>query len=216
MKSSLAIVLFAIVGSAMCATIQQEVIISNSSQCVFNSEEHLLTCKNRTESIECTARLDLSSFSNDGNDEVIRLSERFNMFGIGAASGDVSTITVEQYLLFPRRLNETVYTNGSSANGVKWVIACSAEKFADNLAGIRVEDCKCFARLNKQFFEAAKLPHLAKIEGVKLEQPLIGEILIVDKHFVKRFFGFGGLGMLGMGLWGGWGLGMGLGMGLWG
>jgi hypothetical protein len=190
----------------------------NSSQCIYKPEERILSCRGPSDPIECNTVLDTTLIGD-------KPTTRFNIFGISLATeNDRSDAKIEQvrYWLHPRRLDNSSYLNHSCVadNGkvVDIVLGCG-DKFVD-VAGLRVADCKCFARFVKLFDVSTRQPHMVRLETeptVVQEIPLIGEVLVLDKHVSKRWlwgYGWGGLG-LGWG-WGGFGWPFWGGLGFWG
>jgi len=180
----------------------------NSTQCIFRPEDKTVSCRGPVETIECPAICDTSILGE-------KHSNKYSVFGVGMQSegarveGRVETI---RYWLYPRKLDNSSYLNHSvvADNGrvVDIVVGCG-ERFVD-VAGLRISDCRCYERLVRMFDEAARLPHMARLETeptIVQEIPLIGEVLVLDKHVQKRWlwgYGWGGLGGWG---WGGLGLG---------
>jgi hypothetical protein len=180
----------------------------NSSQCIFNTEDKMLSCKGPVEAVQCAAVCDTAILGDKEH-------RKFNIYGIGMVAERVEgKIESVRYWLMPRKMDNSSYLNHSviAENGkvVDIVVGCG-EKFVD-VAGLRVTDCRCYERLVRMFDEAAKQPHMVRLETeptVVQEVPLLGEILVLDKHVQKRWlwgYGWGGLGW-GWGGWpyGGWG-----------
>jgi hypothetical protein len=184
----------------------------NSSQCIYNVEDKVLSCKGAVEAIECPAVCDTAILGE-------KARSRFNIYGIGMVAERVEgKMESVRYWLHPRKLDNSSYLNHTvvADNGkqVDLVVGCG-ERFVD-VAGLRISDCKCYERLVRQFDEAARQPRMVRVETeptVVQEIPLIGEILVLDKHVQKRWlwgYGWGGLGGWGWGGWplyGGWGWG---------
>jgi hypothetical protein len=179
----------------------------NSSQCIFNSEEKSFTCKTAAESIECGAVCDTTVLGE-------RHQNKFNVYGIGMMSEKVDG--TPRFWMYPRRLDNSSYLNhtvvGEGGKVFDIVLGCGGDKAFEKseVVGLRITDCKCYERLTKMFDESAKQPHMVRQETeptVVQEIPLIGEVLVLDKHVQKRWlwgYGWGGLGWGGWG-WGGWG-----------
>lgn len=187
----------------------------NSSQCIFRPEEKMFSCRSSVETVECPAICDTTILGE-------KRDSKFSVWGIGII-GREQRIENVRYWLYPRKLDNSSYLNHTMVadNGrvVDLVVGCG-ERFVD-VAGLRITDCKCFERLVRMFDVSSRTPHMARLESeptVVQEIPLIGEVLVLDKHVQKRWlwgFGWGGMG-LGWG-WGGlgWGFPLGLGWG-WG
>jgi len=186
----------------------------NSTQCIFKPEDKIVSCRGSVETVECPAVCDTSILGEKQN-------SKYSVYGIGMLSegrieGKAESV---RYWLFPRKLDNSSYLNHSvvADNGkvVELVVGCG-ERFVD-VAGLRVTDCRCYERLVRMFDEAARQPHMARLETeptVVQEIPLIGEVLVLDKHVQKRWlwgYGWGGLGGWGWGAYGwpyglwGWG-----------
>jgi len=187
----------------------------NSTQCIFKPEEKSVSCRGSVETVECSAVCDTSILGEKHN-------SKYSVFGIGMMSerdrveGKIESV---RYWLYPRKLDNSSYLNHSvvADNGrvVDVVVGCG-ERFVD-VAGLRITDCRCYERLVRLFDDASRQPHMARLETeptVVQEVPLIGEVLVLDKHVQKRWlWGYGwGLGAWG---WGGWGFPYG-GLGWWG
>jgi len=178
--------------------------IFNSSQCIFKPEEKVVSCRRAAETVECPAVCDTSVLGADFE----KRERKFNVWGIGVI-GHEERIENVRYWLYPRRLDNSSYLNHTyvADNGrvVDLVIGCG-ERFVD-VAGLRITDCKCYERLVRVFDESSRRPHMSRLESeptVVEEIPLIGEVLVLDKHVQKRWlWGYGWGGYYGWG-WAGY------------
>jgi hypothetical protein len=177
----------------------------NSTQCIFKPEEKVVSCRGAVETVECSAVCDTSILGE-------KHSSKYSVFGIGMMTerdrieGKIESV---RYWLYPRKLDNSTYLNHSvvADNGrvVDVVVGCG-DRFVD-VAGLRITDCRCYERLVRLLDDASRQPHMARLETeptVVQEVPLIGEVLVLDKHVQKRWLWGYGWGLGGWG-WGGWG-----------
>lgn len=173
--------------------------MENTTQCMFNSEKRLLSCRGLSGIVDCEA------FG-----EMERLGDRrFNVFGIGEVRGLEDADDVERrFWLFPRSLDNTTYLNYTIRVGEEDVPLYLYFGEEARETGIRVTELKCYTRLIS-LLDLITEKHVPVIEGEeRRECGLIGEILIVDKELTKKWWGwgYGGYGLWGWPYWGGWGL----------
>ena len=114
-----------------------------------------------------------------------------------------------RYWLYPRKLDNSTYFNHTIkvGNVLSDLVLYYGDKFVEY--GLRVTDLSCYDRLVGLFRESTMI-HEVPLEESKIEVPLFGEILVMDKNVQKKWlYGYGwGLGSLGWG-WGGLGYGLG-------
>ena len=174
----------------------------NSTQCVFKPEDSRVTCRIMMENIECPAVIDTVVLGP-------KFERRLSVFGMSIMRMEKSIERV-RYWLHPRKMDNSSYLPHSmkhpeSGKEIDIVVGCG-ERWED-VAGLRITDCKCFERLVRMFDESSLRPHIARLETMPTivqEVPLFGEILVLDKAVQKRWlWGYGWGGYYGWG-WAGY------------
>lgn len=175
----------------------------NNTQCVFVPSTHKFMVSYGEKKLECSAVANFTLFG----------EKNYHLFGIGKLDDTFVGKPVESFYfnLYPRGFDNVTYV--SSTWDKEEVVLYYGENFVHY--GIRITDLGCFKQIVELFGTITDY-HTIKIGTTSF--PLIGEVLYSDSTVQKRwlwgygfgygypYYGWGGLGMYGLG-----GLGMGFG-----
>jgi len=184
----------------------------NATQCIYKSEENILSCQRDSETfLEC---------STVGEWSMLNTSRKIHIFGLSmprCPGAGECTAQKTVFFLYPRVPNQQSYfshhirTNKSNelVHLMLWG-SSSGVTAGENMTGLRVTDIKCFEKLVKLNNETCRTPRTFNImlnATASEDVRLCGEILVTDKLLQKRWWGWGGFGWGGMGwpFWGGFG-----------